>query len=412
ALFPFLGNPLISYAIRSAITKGTSRLVVVTNEKNNQSIQSMQVPIKLTTVIQKSFHGMADAVLSCASEIGNSSLVLVNADDAFDSTLVTDVVQKGDTTEAFGILPGWKTEQYLPLGYLAIEGETIRRIEEKPPEGKQPSQYITLVCHYIRDSDRLISEIKKTQSENDDVYEKALSSLMQSQSFLMMPYKGDFASLKYPWHVLDVLDFLLKRIGEYRGKHVEVKSNVTIEGPVYIEDNVTICENTKIVGPCYIGKNTIIGNNNIIRASHIGADCITGFNTDITRSYVGDACWFHTNYIGDSVLEGNISMGSGGVLANLRLDEKDIYSMVKGERVNTRRNKLGAMIGKNVRIGVNTSIMPGVKIGSGSFIGSGIVLDKDVSENSFCTLRDENYVVTSNATSMNEETREEFKKRL
>ncbi len=235
---------------------------------------------------------------------------------------------------------------------------------------------------------------------------------MQSQSFLMMPYKGDFASLKYPWHVLDVLDFLLKRIGEYRGKHVEVKSNVTIEGPVYIEDNVTICENTKIVGPCYIGKNTIIGNNNIIRASHIGADCITGFNTDITRSYVGDACWFHTNYIGDSVLEGNISMGSGGVLANLRLDEKDIYSMVKGERVNTRRNKLGAMIGKNVRIGVNTSIMPGVKIGSGSFIGSGIVLDKDVSENSFCTLRDENYVVTSNATSMNEETREEFKKRL
>ena len=41
---------------------------------------------------------------------------------------------------------------------------------------------------------------------------------------------------------------------------------------------------------------------------------MTGFNTDITRSYIGDNCWFHSNYIGDSVLEGNVSMGSGAAI--------------------------------------------------------------------------------------------------
>ena len=66
---------------------------------------------------------------------------------------------------------------------------------------------------------------------------------------------------------------------------------------MYLGDNVKIFENSKIVGPCYIGDNTVIGNNNIIRQSQIGSGCVTGFNTDITRSYIGDNCWFHSNYI-------------------------------------------------------------------------------------------------------------------
>ena len=74
-------------------------------------------------------------------------------------------------------------------------------------------------------------------------------------------------------------------------------------------------------------------------------------------------------------MEGNSSMGSGAVLANLRLDDGEI---IPG------KNKLGAMIGKGVRIGVNASIMPGVKIGRDSFIGSGVVLDTDLEDGSFC----------------------------
>jgi bifunctional UDP-N-acetylglucosamine pyrophosphorylase/glucosamine-1-phosphate N-acetyltransferase len=76
-------------------------------------------------------------------------------------------------------------------------------------------------------------------------------------------------------------------------------------------------------------------------------------------------------------------MGSGSVLANLRLDEGEIYSLVKGQRTNTGKTKLGAMIGKNVRIGVNTSVMPGIKIGQNSFIGAGITIPEDIHDNCF-----------------------------
>ena len=187
--------------------------------------------------------------------------------------------------------------------------------------------------------------------------------------------------------MLDVNDVLLKTVSHHRGKNILIKSNVIIEGEVHIEDDVKIFENTKIIGPCYIGKGTIIGNNNIIRQSYLGANCVTGFNSDISRSYIGDDCWFHNNYIGDSVLEGNVSMGGGASCANLRLDDGPIYSTVKNEALHTTKHKLGALVGKHTRIGVHTSIMPGIKIGKGSFVGSGVVLDKDLPEDSFCIVK-------------------------
>ena len=82
------------------------------------------------------------------------------------------------------------------------------------------------------------------------------------------------------------------------------------------------------------------------------------------------------------MIEGDVSMGSGTVCANLLLDRGEIASMVRENRINTRRTKLVAPIGKNVRIGVNTSIMPGVKIGSDSMVGAGLVVNHDIPNDS------------------------------
>jgi bifunctional UDP-N-acetylglucosamine pyrophosphorylase/glucosamine-1-phosphate N-acetyltransferase len=111
------------------------------------------------------------------------------------------------------------------------------------------------------------------------------------------------------------------------------------------------------------------------------------------------------------VLEGNISLGSGAVLANLRLDDGDIYSMVKNERIATTRNKLGVLVGKHVRIGVNASIMPGIKIGMNSFIGSGVILDKDLPEQSYCIAK-EAYTVTRNTITVEKSDRSSFKNKI
>ena len=355
---------------------------------------------------------MAGAILSAKKEINNKKLLIVSPADVCEDVIYHNLEKCLLNNNSDIILTGQEVTSYFPGGYLRVTGNRVAGIVEKPQPDAVPSPYVSISGHYISDSSLLFSELKRASS-GDDVYEQALTMLSIRHNILFMPYKGEFSSLKYPWNVLDTLASLFATHGKSRkGKNVEIKPNVIIEGQVYFGDNVKVHENTKIVGPAFIGEGTIIGNNNIIRQSHIGANCVTGFNTDITRSYVGDHCWFHSNYVGDSVVMDNVSMGSGAKLANLRLDDGEIFSVVKGVKTPTGKTKLGAMIAPGARIGVNASIMPGVKIGAGSYVGSGVVLDRDVSEHSFVSLNKNSFSVSSNTKQEGSVSREVFKKVL
>jgi UDP-N-acetylglucosamine diphosphorylase / glucose-1-phosphate thymidylyltransferase / UDP-N-acetylgalactosamine diphosphorylase / glucosamine-1-phosphate N-acetyltransferase / galactosamine-1-phosphate N-acetyltransferase len=410
-LFPFMGKPLVSFTPVFSLPKTVNRVVVVSNDKNKEWFIDANFGVPHTVIVQNESNGMADAVLTAEKEIGNARLLICIADDLFDAALLSTVVETGQKENVFGVLPGWKTKTYFPGGYLVQDGKRVSGIVEKPGEGKEPSEYVNISGHYISDSDVLLNALKTTKRDTDDVYEEALTGLMQEYEFSMVPYTGRFQSLKYPWHVLPIMDTLLSGIAEFRGENVIIKDHVVLEGQIHIGNNVKIMEFTKIVGPVYIGDNTIVGNNNCIRHSMIGANCITGFNTDITRSYIGDSCWFHSNYIGDSILEENVSMGSGSVLANLRLDEGEISSIVKEKKVGTGRTKLGAMIGNNVRIGVNASIMPGIKIGSRSFVGAGVTLAADLGSDSFCKNKPQ-LEIAKNSKQLNPTARDQFKTKL
>ena len=55
-----------------------------------------------------------------------------------------------------------------------------------------------------------------------------------------------------------------------------------------------------------------------------------------------------------------------------------MWSEVKGEHINTGRDKLGLIAGKRAFVGVNVMTMPGVKIGRDSEIGPTTVVREDV----------------------------------
>lgn len=412
-LFPFFGKPLFDYSVLNFLPPEVDRVVIISNTANQKALQSISLPKPTTIVIQREPLGMADALLSASGELKDARLLVVIADDVVGVSASKDVMKLAANPDVFGVLPGYHAKEYFPGGYFKMDGDRILGIIEKPRKEDVPSPYVAISGQYFRDGNAFLAELRVATSDADDVYERSITTLALRQKLVVSPYDGLFASLKYPWQVLDVMEMLFETgLGSVKSRSPKTKANVVIEGNVVFGVNVRIFENTKIVGPCYIGDNTIIGNNNIIRGSMIGANCVTGFNTDITRSYVGDGCWFHSNYIGDSVLEGNVSMGSGAVLANLRLDDGEIFSSVKGVRVGTARKKLGGMIGAGVRIGVNASIMPGVKIGTSSFIGSGVVLDRDVAQGSFVSLQNNAYTVGENSATGTTASREEFKSRL
>ena len=55
--------------------------------------------------------------------------------------------------------------------------------------------------------------------------------------------------------------------------------------------------------------------------------------------------------------------------------------MIRGKLVDSKRNKLGSIIGPGVKTGINASIMCGKLIGEGSRIGAHTLVIEDVAPN-------------------------------
>jgi len=192
---------------------------------------------------------------------------------------------------------------------------------------------------------------------------------------------------------------------------VQIAEGASVRGNVILAEGVRLFPGAAVLGPAYIGPGTILGNNALVRESMTGAHCIVGYSTEVARSWLGDDVWFHTNYVGDSVIDNNVSFGSGTVTGNLRLDEGIIKARVKGERISSGRNKLGQVIGSGTRVGINASLMPGVVIGRDAFVGPGILLHDDVPDGKRVTVRQE--LIWGDNTNQNRpEDREAFRKRL
>ncbi len=203
------------------------------------------------------------------------------------------------------------------------------------------------------------------------------------------------------------MDINVKKIA----KSAVIAESATLHGDIIIGENVKVLDNAVITGPVYIGDNSVIATNTLVRESHIGENCVIGFSTEVARSFLGNGVWTHSNYIGDSVIGNNVSFGGGTVIGNLRLDEANILVEVNGGKMDSKTNKLGIITGDNVRVGINTSFMPGVKIGANCLIGAGIIVAEDIPENSFVRGKTE-LKISENKINIESIDREKFKNKF
>lgn len=414
AFLSFLGKPLLYHSLTQLNRVGLKKIIVVGNEKNITAIKSLALQFDQMAIrcVRQQKHGQADAIKTALAEIQSGAVLICSNHDIVEDVLLTNLLGAIDS-RFDGIIVGKKVNQYFPGGYITATGKEIKAIVEKPSPGTEPSDYVNIVLHFFSDSQSLKRELNKNKSNGEGIYESAITSLIDHGSrFQMLPYEGAWQYLKFPWHVLDVMEYYLRQQSTPSiATSAEIHQSAVIEGLVVIEDGVRILPHATVVGPCYIGKDSIIGNNALVRSSNIGASCVIGYGTEVVRSFVGDHTWFHTNYIGDSVIGQNVSMGAGVVLANIRLDESMIASSMSKSKMNTDKVKFGTIIGDNVRIGVNVSVMPGVKIGDSVFIGAGLVLTEDVRDGMFASIK-HTVELQKNTRIVKAENRDKFRMKL
>jgi UDP-N-acetylglucosamine diphosphorylase/glucosamine-1-phosphate N-acetyltransferase len=382
-LLNFLGKPLLSHQIEKLKEAGLRDLVVVANPQNVDSIEGIVdrvAGIRTKFVVQEKALGIANA-LETAERFLKGEIVVVNPNDIFDTSALTSLIRSSRKATAAAYVIGYEVKDYFPGGYLVTNKRNeLKRIVEKPPRGEEPSNLVNILLHLHTDAADLMNYVGRAQTSRDDAYECALDLMVSAgHKIKVVPYSGFWKAIKYPWHIFGVVRYFLDRSKPSISPSAQISPKAVVEGNVIIEDGVRVLENAVIRGPAYIGAKSIIGNNVLVRDySHIGRNCVVGYCTEVKGSYIGDNCWFHSSYVGDSIIDDDCSLAAGTVLANFRFDEKNIKVKVGGESVDTGLDKFGAIMGGDSKTGINASIMPGVRIGPRSFVGSHVCLMKDL----------------------------------
>ncbi|MEK7126651.1 MAG: sugar phosphate nucleotidyltransferase [Patescibacteria group bacterium] len=413
----FLGKPLLQHQLEMLKMAGFREIIVIGGKHNLSRVKKMCAGLrglKIKVCEQKNLElGMCGAILSAKNLISQEPVLILSSNDIVDTKAFKLIKEAAKNGKAESYILGKKVLKYFPGGYLKVDSKGyIQNIVEKPKQGSEPSNLVNLVVHVHKNPKKLIEYLKKSESKNDDRYEQALCSMIKDGvQMQVVPYEGFWQPIKFPWHVQSVFQFLFASAKKGISKSAVISKNAVINGDVIIGEHVKIFDGAVVAGPCYIGDGSIVATNSLVRESNIGENCVIGFNTEVARSYLGNDVWTHSNYIGDSVIENNVSFGAGTVLANLRLDEKNVCVNYDDDWIDTGNNKFGAVIGSNTRIGVNTSIMPGTRIGGGSFIGAGIIVSENIPENSFVRGKF-SLKISKNKENIEDTKRDNFKKKL
>lgn len=404
AMFRAAGKPIIEHILDKIkhANVGIQELVIVIGPGEN-AIQDYlkdgdQFGFRLKYAIQEKPLGQASALLS-AREYVSEDLLVMNANDIYDSSLLSDLVNLGRGKSLDVTLVGREVVEPGKFGVMVFNanGQLIG-VVEKPQRGSEPSNIAVIGLYYF--SSKIWDALDSTPlGETDDQFERAYQKLIRTSGNDFIPYDGSFVSYKYPWDLFAINDLLLSQISEYQiDSTAKISPTAVIDDNVFIEANVRILEYAIVRGPAYIGSGSIIGNHTLIRGGvSIGKNCVIGHSTEITRSIIGDNCWTHKNFIGDSVISDNCSFGAGTITANLRFDEKPVKVRIGNDRISSDKKYFGVIMAENCRTGCNSVLLPGVKIGPNSAVGPGVILTDDLVKDKIAVVSDNSYKLIDNS---------------
>jgi len=388
SLFPICGGTLLEHQIARLRSAGLTDILLVGGAHNLAPIQALYPTIPACEQERLEL-GMRGALLSALPQCGDEPVMVVSGNDVISPNGYVSLLRVAEGKGVSGALLARRVERYFPGGYLTLKGERITGIIEKPGEGKEPSDLVNIVAHVHKSPAALLEALQRLDESRDDGYEQALQKLFDVHEYRASPYEGDWQAVKYPWHLLSLLPMFLEEItAQTVHPTASVHPTAVITGNVALAEGVKVLPHATIVGPCYVGKNSIIANNALVRGSSVGEECVVGFSSEIKASILHSHVWTHMGYIGDSIIGHNVSFGGGSTTGNLRLDEEEISSVVGGEKIATGLTKFGTAIGDHCRFGIHTSINPGIKIGGGTFVSSGSLLEEDIPDGSFARMHE------------------------
>ncbi len=196
------------------------------------------------------------------------------------------------------------------------------------------------------------------------------------------------SQLNYLFDIFDIVGKIIKEdfsvegenliFNEFEGVYLVNKNNIKInrtaqiapncvidgtDGPVIIDENVRIMPQSTIIGPAYIGKNSIVKiGAKIYHNTAIGDWCKVG--GEIENSVIQDySNKQHEGFLGHSFLGEWVNLGADTNTSDLKNTYSNIKIRIERTEIDTGRMFLGTLCGDHTKTGINSMLTTGTVVG-------------------------------------------------
>lgn len=346
-----------------------SEVIIIVGFKKEMIIEEIghkYGKLKIRYAEQKRQLGTGHA-LKYVEKLIKGKFIVMGGDDIFSKKDI-----KACLRHKYAVL-GCKVEDPGRFGVFVVKGKEVKKVVEKP---KKFVSGIANAGLYVFDKSVFKFKLRKSQRGEYEIVDY-INALIKKERVVCEKVKGRWLFVGNPWDLIEANSVLVSEIkNDIKGK---VEKNVIVKGKLKAGKGTEILSGTYIKGNVIIGENCLIGPNCYLRGNtSIGNGCHIGQAVEIKNSVIMDNAKVpHLSYIGDSVVGENSNLGAGTITANLKHDNKNVRSVVKGKIVDTGRRKFGTIIADDVHTGINTTIYPGRKIWPGVSTLPGEIIDKD-----------------------------------
>ncbi|NLI73975.1 MAG: NTP transferase domain-containing protein [Euryarchaeota archaeon] len=365
------GRPFLSHILGALSSQGIKDVSILVGWKSNKIKEhygdGSSIGMRISYLEQKERMGTAHAIGMAEGTI-DGPFVCINGDVVLFESDLSRILERFHRDKCT-VMSAVRVPDPRRFGVIEEKDGMLTRIHEKPH--KPPTDLINAGLFVFLPN--IFDHIRATPLSPRGEYEitDTLNELASKDQVAVQQFQEDWIDVGMPWDLLRANEMLMSR--QKRRLDGIVEDGAYIHGEVIVEEGARIRSGSYIEGPVYISSRCDIGPNCYIRPSTcLGPGVRIGASVEVKNSIImSDSHVPHHNYVGDSLIGERCNLGAGTKIANLRFDDRNIRVVHRGELIDSGRRKLGAIIGDDVKTGINSIIDAGSIIYGESVIGPG-----------------------------------------
>jgi glucose-1-phosphate thymidylyltransferase len=309
-LLPIANKPMSEYCVETIKDCGISEIAIIIGGIGSNKVKEYygdgsKFNVKISYIEQDEPKGIAHAINLCKNFVGNEKFLVFLGDNIIQKT-ISDISNKFEIGNDDALVLLCEVSNPERFGIADVKENKIIKIIEKP---KNPPTNLAVTGIYFLTTKifDVFSRLKPSWRNELEITD-ALQMMLEENNTVNYEMITDYwKDTGTPDDIIHANGEVLKNMQSYfRGTK---NNDVHFSGNVMVDTGTSISDNSKILGPCIIGKNCDIGQNCIIGPNVSIGNNSKLTNCNIQNSIIMENCLIDSNMkIRNSILASNSSI--------------------------------------------------------------------------------------------------------